>query len=633
MSKDEEAPLVSSERLRALPTLPGVYLMKAADGKVIYVGKAKNLRNRVRSYFSGGDGRQSIPFLLRRIVDIETVVTQDEKQALVLENDLIKTHTPRYNIRLKDDKAHLIVRIDLNKEWPSIELVRKERSDGARYIGPFAFGYELKILLEVIRNSVTLRTCSDRVLMNRVRPCLEYQIKRCAGPCCLPVNRAEYLEWVDEAIKILEGRGDEVIEMLENKMLTASQQLRFEEAALIRDQIQALENAKKERPPQSFSDGAKDAIGLHYEGERAEISILQVRHGRLRNAKTFGFEDLKIPDEELLSSFLSQYYSNGEEIPSEIYLPFNLEDVEAREALYSEKCDAKVQITVPQKGEKHRLILLAQENARENFLARFGATAGEGDVSLRALKDELGLEQIPRMVECVDISHFQGGSTVASVVHFKDARPDKNRYRTFILDSQEGKPDDFASMFEVVERHLSRCAEENTLPDLMVIDGGAAQLSEALQVRSKLGLNQPTMIGLAKKRGIKQAYYSVVAGEGGFYKPERVYVEGKSGPIVLRENSKGLFLLERLRDEAHRFAITFHRARRTKSVFKSPLDGVMGLGQRRRNILLREFGSIARIRNTTAEQITDKTGIPLKVAKAVIEKLNRSQGIEGEEPN
>ena len=518
-------PLV--ERLKSLPHLPGVYLMKDSTGLVIYVGKAKSLRSRVRSYFAGGDGRHSIQYLVPRIVDIETVVTKDERQALILENDLIKKYKPHYNIRLKDDKAHLLVRIDLNHSWPRIELVRKEYGDNAKYIGPFVFGYELKTVLEVIRTTLPLRTCSDRVIMNRVRPCLEYQLKRCAGPCCIEISRAKYLGWIEDAVDLLEGKNKDIFGTLNNAMEKASDDLRFEDAARFRDQIKVLEETALEKSP--LSGGSKDILGLHRDGGNVEVSVLQVRRGRLMNAKTFGFDRIELSEDELLSSFLSRYYGDDQEIAEEIILPFSIEDYEVRQELYSERRGGSVKIIVPERGEKYNLVLLAQENAKENFISRFSSS--EGDSSLKSLKDELGLEQMPRSIECADISHFQGASTVASVVNFKDSKPDKSRYRHFNLQSQEGKPDDFASMLEIVTRHLSRCMEENQLPDLLVIDGGKAQLAKAIEARRALGLSEPVLIGLAKRRNNRLPYFA--SNKKPSYKPERIYVEGKEFPLVL----------------------------------------------------------------------------------------------------
>jgi excinuclease ABC subunit C len=594
--------------------------MRGEKGEVLYVGKAKDLRNRVRSYFSGGDTRFNAIFLVRKVTEIETVITQDERQALILENDLIKKYRPRYNLRLKDDKAHLLVRIDESHDWPRLELVRRERNDSARYIGPFAFAYELKTLLEIIRNSLPLRTCSDRVIFNRIRPCLEYQLKRCSGPCCLPVDRSDYQGWLEAAIDILEGRSAAVVERLSAQMERASESLRFEEAARLRDQISVLTKATAERPVYAFSAGSKDALGIYRDGSRFEISVMQVRRGRLRNAKTFGFEEVDLPEEELLGAFMTQYYGGDGEIPEQILLPIRLEDFEAREELYGERRGGKVRIEVPERGDKARLISLALENARENYFARFGL--GKADLPLRTLRDELGLTQIPRTIECIDISHFQGGSTVASVVHFRDGRPERGRYRTFVLESQEGKPDDFASMREVVTRHLSRCVEEGTTPDLIVIDGGKAQLAMAIAARGEL--SEPQLIALAKKRGRKLPYFAKLSGVSDdrvIYKPERVYVEGKTAPIVLRQNSKALHLLEQLRDEAHRFALSFHRERRAQNFFRSPLEDVRGLGPKRRKELLRVFGGLQGIRNATAAEIVERAGVPERIAARVLERL------------
>lgn len=615
-------PHITPERLRSLPRLPGIYVMKDRDGDVIYVGKAKNLRARVRSYFSGGDGRYSIPYLVKRVTAIETVVTEDEAQALVLENDFIKRFKPQYNIRLKDDRAHLVVRIDENQEWPRIELVRKIVDDGARYIGPFAYGYELRTLLDVVRNALPLRSCSDRVFMNRVRPCLEYQMKRCSGPCCLEVDPLQYRQWVKTAAQILEGKNADLIGSMTQEMLRASDELRFEDAAALRDRIEAVKRITIDEPAMFFSQGAKDAFGICREGGNVEFSVLSVRQGRLFGSRTFGFEGNELPNGELLGSMVSQFYSGEEEIPEEILLPFPLEDIPAREALYSERRGSKVSILFPKRGDKARLVALAQENARENYTARLGGAGGRDDRDVKALQMELQLAEVPRTMECVDISHFQGGSTVASVVFFQDGRPEKSRYRHFHL-TQEGKPDDFASMREVVTRHLSRCAEENTVCDLMIIDGGTAQLNQALGVRRELGLQMPAMIGLAKKRSAKIPYFGLSGGgRTRGKKPERVFVEGQALPIVLRESSRALRLLERIRDEAHRFAVTFHRSVRSRRAFVSVLEQIPGVGEKRRKELLRVFGSVKKIAEAQPADL-EAAGVPEKLAIRIIEILGK----------
>lgn len=544
----------NQQRLKLLSSKSGVYLMKDKSNEVIYIGKAKNLRARVRSYFNGSDKRARIHFILRDVVEIETIVTENEGQAIVLESDLVKKYQPRYNVSLKDDKAHLHVRIDRKKEWPRIELVRAVRSDDAQYLGPFPYSSDLRELLEVINKILPLRSCSDSVLNNRVRPCLEYQIKRCAAPCCLEVAREEYFSWLDTASEILQGKNKEVVKIFERQMQIASEDLRFEEAARLRDRIALLKKVSEEKPSVEFSIGAVDAFSFYREGSSVEVSVIKVRNGRLFEGQSFGFSEAHIDDDDLIASVLSQYYKLAEDIPENVVLPLLLKDSAIRATLLAERRGANVKILQPTRGDKARLLELASKNAEENFRARF-LQVDKSQKVLAELCESLGLSEVPRVIDCVDVSHFQGDQTVASVVSFKDARADKSRYRLYKLKIQ-GKPDDFASIREVVMRHLSRCLEENTLCDLMLIDGGLAQLSQARAVRKELGLESPEMISIAKKRSAKGT-------------PERIFVEDDSKEIVLNPSSDALHLLERLRDEAHRFAIGFHRKLRAKKFFST----------------------------------------------------------------
>ena len=420
---------------------------------------------------------------------------------------------------------------------------------------------------------------------------------------------------------MLRGNTDEVIAELALEMEKASEELRFEDAAAIRDRLEILKRIGDDRKQVHFAVGATDALGMYREGDKMELSILMVRQGRLFEAKTFGFEDVETPSEETLGSLLTQFYGGDHEIPELVLLPLELEDQDVRESLFAERTGAKVSIVVPLRGEKARLMALAQRNAKENFEARF-SDLNKTDRVLRGLQKEFGLEQMPRVMECVDISHFQGFATVGSVVAFEDMKPEKSRYRHFHL-SQEGKPDDFASVREVMMRHLSRGAEENTLPDLVVIDGGPAQLAQALAVRRELGLSQPAMISLAKERpmrgkpGTRGAELFLQRSK----KPERVYVEAKNAPIILDPASEVLQLLERIRNEAHRFAVTFHRSTRAKRTFRSVLDEIPGVGSARRMQLLREFQSIEAIRQAAPEEISTRCRLPLALAKRIIEHL------------
>lgn len=609
-----------SKRIRQIPRASGVYLMKDEGGVVLYIGKAKDLKARVQSYFSGSDSRYRIRFLVERINSIETIVTETESQALILESDLIKKYKPHYNVRLKDDKSHLLVRIDFSAPWPRLELVRQPEDDGAHYIGPFVYSSELRQLLETVKRTFPLRTCNDRMLNNRVRPCLEFQIKRCLGPCCHQVDREEYLELAKNAVQALEGKNAELIDVLTEKMNRASAELRYEDAAVERDRIGLLNKISEERPIQHFGQGSRDAVGIHRIDDLVEVSFIQVRFGRLYEAKTFGFDGVAIEDEELLSSVVSQFYLSELNLPDEIILPARLEGLKALEQVLEERSGKAVKIVIPKKGPKKRLLELASENVQYNFNARFLQTDNQTH-ALKELQLAFELEDMPRTIECVDVSHFQGGSTVGSLVHFRDGVSDTTRYRHFNL-SQEGKPDDFASMREILLRHLSRAQEENTLVDLLVVDGGQAQLAQATKVKKELGLEKPYVIGLAKKRS-QSIHYRVHYARMKEKKPERVFLEGHSMPVILKPGSKALTLLEQLRNEAHRFAITFHRAKRSKKLFQSELDLVQGVGSKRRLELLREFGSIQAIKESTPEELLNRCQIPLKLGERILKHLNQ----------
>lgn len=625
---------VSPERLKALPQRPGVYLMRDKHQEVIYVGKAKDLRNRVRQYFAGHDERYSVQFLLERVRSVETIVTEDERQAIVLEADLIRQYKPRYNIRLKDDRAYLLVRIDQDADWPRIELVRAEADDGALYLGPYAFGFELRALLETIKRVLPLRTCSDNVLHNRARPCIEHQIKRCAAPCCLPVDRQLYKEWLTQAVRILNGKDGEVVKFLEAEMERASEELRFEDAAAYRDRMNVLRRIADDRLQVRFGDQSQHAFGLYREGSRVEFTVLMVRRGRLYESKSYGFSEVVASDAELLESIINQFYDGSAEIPENILVPVPLDDSAALEQLFSDRVRSAIRISVPKAGVKARLLELACANAQENFRTRFRDDEGLADAASFALVQALGLEEIPRTIECVDISHLQGTSTVASVVCFKDGKPDKSRYRHFVLSVEQN--DDFASMNEVIKRHLSRCAEENTLCDLLVVDGGPPQLRQAEKVMKELGLKTPRLISLAKKRsfskspktGNPKSVFKVVEKflpQIQSKKPERVYLSATGNPKILDAHSEALHLLERLRDEAHRFAISFHRSRRAKRMLRSPLDAVPGIGPKRRQSLLKTFGSLRSLKAATAAEIAERCALPIALAERILRAISEKK--------
>lgn len=596
-------------QVKHFPTQPGVYLMRDAEQTVIYVGKAKDLRARVKTYFAGGDGRFQIEYLLQRVTAVEPIVTQNEEQAFLLERDLITKYKPRYNIKLKDDRAYLSIRVDENAEWPRLELVRRVQPDGARYFGPYAFSSELRNLLEVIKRVLPLRSCSDAVLYNRARPCLEYQIKRCSGPCCGMVEREEYLGYIKQAISLLEGKTSSTTKILEGRMEAASLDLRFEEAAAWRDRVDILKTFEAGHSLVSFRGENRDVFALHREGHAAALCVLLVRGGRIAETKNFSLLDVQIDNEGLLESALQQFYDGGRDIPSEIVLPFELENQSLIQAGLSVRKGRGVQVVTPQRGSRMRLLAMAELNARQAFVSA-STVESEWSQVARDLAQMLGLRQIPRRVECSDISNFQGSDTVGAIVAFFDGVADKSGYRKYNL-SQQNKPDDFASMYEVISRRLKRGLEEGDLPDLLVIDGGPGQLSMALKARDELKLSLD-IVGLAKMRTESEVMSDKVA-----RKPERLYTENEQEPILLDEGAVVTRFLSRIRDEVHRFVITFHRQKRARRVFASVLDTVSGLGPEKRNRLLKHFGSIEPIGKASAEEIATVGRMPLPLALKV----------------
>lgn len=591
---------------------PGVYIMKDSAGAVIYVGKTLSLRNRVRSYFAGGDGRSQIEFLMRRVASIETIVSHTEEQALIMERDLIRKFKPRYNIMLKDDKAFLSVRIDDTNPWPKLELVRKVPNDGATYYGPYSSSSELRALLELIKSVVPLRSCNDTVFNNRQRPCLEYEIKRCAGPCCLAVDRNDYRRWLKQAERILQGKSSGVKADLEREMQLCSDAMNFEEAAVLRDRIALLERYSAAAQITSHRGEDRDVFATYREGSLASLAILMVRGGRVVNSRNFVFEEVSAFDAEILESALLQYYEAGNDVPPEILVSLELESSKALASRLNQISGNKVEISAPSRGLKYRLITLAELNAKQNFIEKFNAEDRVAETSKELMK-RFNLKQAPRRLECIDISNFQGDSIVASLVSFFDGRPDKERYRHYNI-SFQGKPDDFAAIAEVTERRLKGGREREDLPDLLVIDGGQGQLGAALSVRDALGIDLD-IISLAKSRA------EFVGKKERAAKPERVFTQSSNDAITLVIGEQITQLLTAMRDEAHRFAITFHRKKRSKKSFASVLDNISGLTPESKDRLLKRYGSVAAIGKLSAEELVREGRLPSAVAKRVVEAL------------
>ncbi|HEX5746803.1 MAG TPA: excinuclease ABC subunit UvrC [Archangium sp.] len=590
-------------KLESLPTEPGVYLMKDRRGEIIYVGKAINLRNRVRSYFTRtGDTRAFVSLLDQFLGDIETVLVHNEKEALLLENELIKKHKPRFNVLLKDDKQYISLRLDRTQAYPRLEVVRKYEKDGARYFGPYSSASAIRETLRIINRYFHLRTCTDHVLANRKRPCLLHQIGRCPAPCVYPVPEQHYRKSVDEVVLFLEGKAGELVDGLRSRMKQAAGELKFEEAARIRDQLLAIERSLERQKVATTDFKDQDVFASHREGDRLLVYVLYVRQGRLNGGQAFPLGSQEFPDEELLPSFVNLYYDQGNFVPEEVLLPLDIEEREGLEALLTERKGERVRVMVPKRGEKRDLVDMAQKNAEQAVIER-RRTKDETEAVLYRLKERLHLRNLPRRVECFDISHFQGSSIVASQVAATDGEIDKSRYRRYRIKTLETQ-DDFASMHEVISRRLKRGQEEGDMPDLLVIDGGKGQLASALAAAKDLGVEGVDIISLAKSRDLEVHDRD----EESARSPERVFIPHRKDPIVLRQNSAELYLLARLRDEAHRFAITFQQKSMRKGNFHSVLEEIPGVGETRKKLLLRQFGSLKRVREATIEELAEVLG-------------------------
>jgi excinuclease ABC subunit C len=603
-------PLPLAEKLEAVQARPGVYLLKDKHAKVIYVGKAKNLRARVRTYFRGGDERSQVRFLMQRVADLETLVTSNDKEALILENNLIKQYKPRYNIRLKDDKSYVSVKVTVQDAWPRVLVTRKIVKDGGRYFGPYASAYSVRETLDTIRKAIPLRTCSDGVFRNRSRPCLEYQIKRCLGPCCLPVDAEVYQQHLREAMLLLEGKSQQLLRQLEGEMQRAAGELRFEDAARLRDKIRAIERTQERQQVVSHWGDDQDVFGIYREGGFIEAQVLFVRQGKLTGNQAYSFADFEFADEEVLEALLTQFYQGERYIPDEILVPVDLEDRDVRAEYLGERKGKQIDVLRPQRGDKVRLLEMAAENARQSFRERQDAGHNRERMS-EELQRHLHLRNAPKRIECFDISNIQGRLAVGSMVTFDEGEPDKNRYRRFRIKTVPGA-DDFRMMYEVLTRRFARAKQEGSYPDLLVVDGGKGQLNVALEVLRELEISEVDAVGLAKMRVDRDAQSPELTRS-----EERVFLPGRKNPVILKRNSNALFLLQRVRDEAHRFAITYHRQLRSKERLRSVLDGIPGVGAGRRKRLLRHFGSVRRIREASVEALAQVPGISLALADRI----------------
>lgn len=603
---EKDAPPLLARKLKRLPATPGVYLFKDKKGTVLYVGKAGNLKHRVASYFQRAIEKDTKTLaLLEKVADIETMVTDTEKEALILEDNLIKEHHPRYNIKLRDDKRYPCLRLSIEEDFPTLTIVRRIKKDSSLYFGPYPSATSLKETLKLIRRLFPIRTCQETKFSNRTRPCINYEMERCLGPCCGKIAPPQYQEIIEQVKLFLEGRNRDLLERLKRQMEEEAEQLHFEKAARIRDQIAHLERVLEKQIVVSRDLMDRDVIGLYRKEDRAALYSLFIRAGKLLGGRGFNVSSITLPDEELLTSFLKQYYREDRFIPEEILIPKPIPEKDLTEKWLTEQKGKEVHLLIPQKGDKRRLLEMASENA-EKFLRRETDLEKEKGDLLMNLKVSLSLTRVPRRIEAFDISNLQGGYAVGSMVTFEEGKPNKDRYRHFKIKTVEGA-DDYGMMYEVLLRRYQKAVEDHDLPDLILVDGGRGQLNVAREVFRELGIKEVDLLGLAKE------------GRAGHLKPsgEKVYHSQYKEPIVLGKHSPLLRFLDQIRDEAHRFAITYHKKVRQRKTIRSELEEIPGIGKTRQRELLRYFGSVQRIREATLEELIGVPKMSLKSAESV----------------
>ncbi len=648
-----------SSRLKATPNQPGVYFMRDAEGRVLYVGKAASLRSRLRSYFQTPAGKEpKIQRMVMKVADYEYIVTETASEALILENLLIKRHKPFYNARLKDDKTYPYIKIDLNEDFPQLYFTRRVLSDGARYFGPFASASSVRKTMDLLKKLFPYRSCTKTITGTDERPCLEYYINRCVGPCIGAVDRQEYQEVVRQVIMFLEGDTNEVLDTLRRRMAEASEALKFERAAALRDQVRAIESVSESQKVVSPGHEDLDVLALAHDQGEVWVELFNVRRGKLIGRDHFlmeGGEDEEPP--RLLEGFIQQFYDAAPSVPPVLLLQHPIENTALVEQWLSAKRGRRVSLLTPRRGAKRKLVAMVAENAREGLNQRRVKWLFESDKVLQALaelQEALSLPELPNRIECYDISNIQGTNSVGSMVVFQEGRPKTAHYRRFQIRSVEGV-DDYSMMQEVLRRRFKRLGELRQehgglpaanghdapmtgtsrvkyrrrryartgvmapeeaatsqrmekqeawglVPGLVLIDGGKGHLSAALQVFLELGLTDVPLASIAKQR-------------------EEVFLPNVPEPVLLPRGSQGLYLVQRVRDETHRFAITYHRQRRSKASTRSVLDSIPGIGPKRKQMLLRRFGTVQGIREASLEDVAAVPGMTRAVAQKLVEML------------
>jgi excinuclease ABC subunit C len=658
-------------RLKALPAKPGVYLFKNAKGRIIYVGKAQSLRNRVRNYFGSTHAFEAkTRSLVDQIEEIEFILTGSAQEALLLEATLVKRHQPFFNVRLKDDKHYPYLKIDTGEQWPRVEITRRIVSDGARYFGPFASAGSVRRTLDLVKKLFPWRSCTKEITGNDPRPCLEYFIHRCIGPCASLCTKEEYDTVIQQTIMFLEGRTEEIVRDLRREMQSASAGLEYERAARLRDQVQAIDRTTERQVMEVRDRTDMDVFGLAREEQEAYVQVFFLRKGLVVGRDTFQLDGtVGETDAEILRSFVEQFYESAPYVPARVLLPVKIDDTDLIEQWLTERRGRPTRLMVPSRGEKRTLVQRALDNARESLQqarAKWMADHGKKQEALQQLQDELELPALPRRIECYDISNIQGTSAVGSMVVFEEGNPKRSEYRRFRIKGVAGQ-NDFAMMQEVLKRRFWRYRRQSqeeganepalevpglrfqvsddgghdhpteageiqetleapnagapmtspranggapsgydesfgTLPDFVIVDGGKGQVSAAHDAMRNLGIGHIPLAGLAKRF-------------------EELFVVGVSEPVVLDRTSQALYLVQRIRDEAHRFAITYHRGVRSKTGMRSALDEVPGVGPKRKKALLRKFGSLRAIREASVEEIAETPGFTRNIAEKLLEGL------------
>ncbi len=605
------------DKFPGVTSAPGVYLMKDTQGTVIYVGKAKNLKKRLASYFKKSSRGNTLKMdikteiLIQKISDFETIITGSEKEALILESNLIKRYRPRYNVILKDDKRYPSLRLDLKNPYPNLKVVRKIKKDGSLYFGPFSSSGAVKKTLKIIHKTFKLRKCKTKNFKNRLRPCLNYQMDACLAPCCLDVDKHTYNETVNEVIQFLKGKTPDLIQQIKQKMLSAAEVHDYERAAVLRDKKFALEQTLETQVAVTNDFIDRDVIGIARSDDASLITLLFIRNGFFLGIRDFNFSETMSTENEMTGAFIRQYYEKAPFVPKEILVPSLPEDTLLLEEFLSDIKGWRVRILSPKRGEKVRLVQRASQNAENSLKAHKALIANNVDL-LSRLKKQLKLDRMPWRIECFDISNISGKSAVAGMVVFEKGKPNKSLYRKYKLQGT-GMPDDYAYMAEVLKRRYGKGKKSEPYPDMLMVDGGKGQLNVAVAVIKSLKIEQKfQIISIAKKNEKKGDTQDKI------FKPEQ------ANPVNLGRRGDLLLFLERIRDETHHFAISFHRKHRRKTFVHSALDSIPGVGKKRKKILLTHFKSIKKIRTATLKELCALPGINRKTAENVKRTLKQT---------